>query len=277
MDAQNKVEITDRDGWHKEFVLQKPLIHIGSDPRNDIVLSSARGTGVAPRHLQLICVPGEQPGYRGINLGDQDILVGDLGNASVAPRSALQIVDGDQLKLGDFTLIFRLNGEGGQPLPPSWTRTAPATAAPASFSGQPGMGVPSQDRLPSAGSRGSSAVIGLTLALSGSTLAPDHPLEGVVTVHNLGKKPGVQFRLEVEDLAPDCYQIGPGPILFPNASKEVLLRLYHPRSSTLPAGPRAIRIRATAPDAYPGESVTVTQDMQVLPFYSHRLRVVSTD
>jgi hypothetical protein len=264
MDAQNKVEITDRDGWRKEFPLQKPLIHIGSDPRNDLVLGASRGTGVAPRHLQLIYVPGEQPGYRGINLGDQDIIVGDLGNSSVAPRSAVQIVDGDRLRLGDFTLVFRLSGESGEVMLAAGTRVA-------------GTGVQREDHLAAVGNRGSSAAIGLTLALSGSTLVPDRPLEGVVTVHNLGKKPGVQFRLDVENLESDCYQIGPGPILFPNASKEVLLRLYHPKNSALPAGAREIGIRATAPDAYPGESAAVTQDIQVLPFYSHRLRVVSTD
>ncbi len=173
MDAQNKVEITDRDGWRKEFLLQKPLIHIGSDPRNDIVLEAARGTGVSSRHLQLICVPGEQPGYRGINLGDGDIVMGDLGNVSVGPRSAAQIADGDRLKLGDFFLVFHLGGEGGAALPAASTRAA-------------GTGVQREERLPVAGNRKASAVIGVSLALSGSALAPDHPLDS----HSLDRRVG---------------------------------------------------------------------------------------
>lgn len=43
MDAGNHIDICDKDGWHKEFDLQKRLTYIGSDPRNDIVLNPFAG------------------------------------------------------------------------------------------------------------------------------------------------------------------------------------------------------------------------------------------
>ena len=79
----------------------------------------------------------------------------------------------------------------------------------------------------------------------------------------------------VDGLDPACLEIGPGPLLFPNAEKEVPFRVHHPRSPKPPAGDYRLRIRATAPAAYPGESAIVTQMIHVLPYYSHRVRVTS--
>jgi hypothetical protein len=36
-------------------------------------------------------------------------------------------------------------------------------------------------------------------------------------------------------------------------------------------------VRATAPSAYPGESATAVQVIQILPFYSHSVRVIPPD
>ena len=60
--AGPQVEVVDRDGWRKAFPLEKHIVHIGSDPRNDVVLDSRRGAGVAARHLQLIALPANLPG-----------------------------------------------------------------------------------------------------------------------------------------------------------------------------------------------------------------------
>jgi hypothetical protein len=261
MDAQNQVEITDKDGWRKAFPLQRPLIHIGSDPKNDIVLEVSRGSGVAPRHLQLIAVPGSR-GYRAINLGDRDITLGDSGNRFLLPRSAVDIPDGECLRLGDYSLVFRI-GEVGAERPAS---TAGREAVSRGVVGEPAVTGPRREK--------SSASIGLRLSLPRTELDPGSPLEGVITVRNLGNEAGVQFRLEVEGLDADCYEVGPGPILFPNVEKGVSLRLYHPRRSSLLAGRYQIHIRAAAPEAYPGESVMISQEIQVLPFYSHALRLM---
>lgn len=267
MDRGNKVEITDRDGWRKELPLQKNLIHIGSEPRNDIVLELWRGSGVAPRHLQLISIQGDGQRYRAINLGDTDILLGESGDTVLSPRTSVDIADGAHLKLGDFTLVFHLSGLGrkgvGQPIVAHEEHAAAETVVRGAFPSMPEEAI--------------SDVIGLKLILPQAPLDPECPLEGSVVVHNLGNKPGVQFKLEVEGLEPDCYEMGPGPILFPNVEKAVFLRLYHPRGPHPASGDHPIRIRATAPEAYPGESATVSREIQILPFYNHTLRLMTVD
>jgi hypothetical protein len=266
------VQITDRDGWQKAFPLEKSLLHIGSDARNDIVLAASRGGGVAARHLQLIVVPGGGGSYRAVNLSDQDISVGEAGSDPLLPRSALQITDGAQLRLGDFGLAFHLGevcADTGSPEAPRPVAAVPYAVAPSPSVAPPrpvGDVQPTEEQ---------TDAIGLRLSLPATALDPDWPLEGVVTVRNLGKEPGVQFRLELEGLDPQCYELGSGPVLFPNVEKGVLLRIRHPRDPRLLAGRHEFHIRAAAPEVYPGESVIVSQEIEVLPHYSHTLHLAS--
>ena len=261
-----KLEITDRDGWYKEFELGKNLIYIGSDPSSDIALSASRGAGVAPRHLQLVCGQGDRQRYYVVNLGDANVVLGQAGDRIIAPHSAVDIAPGDRLQLGEFVLVFS-------------TRAGEARPEPAAVVGRQGpdrvVSTPAAQRRVAAQEQHHSAVIGLQLFLPYTTLDPERPLEGTVTLRNVGKKPGAQFRLEVEGLETDCYDIGPGPILFPNAEKEVPLRIRHPRRPEPAAGEHRITIHASAPEAYPGETATVSQVLQIIPFYHHTLRLVS--
>jgi len=236
----NVIEVTDKAGWTKEFSLVKTIAYIGADPRNDIVLDPDRGSGVSPRHLQLITVAN---GYRLINMGDTEVRLGANGERGVAPRAFLEVTGGDRVKVGDFILAFQGASAGG---------------------------VSGRD------ADGNSKSIGLTMQLAQTKLGIDKPLEGTVVVRNWGIKAGVQFSLEVDGLDPACLEIGPGPLLFPNAEKEVPFKVHHPRAAKPPAGDYRIRIRATAPAAYPGEAAMVSQMIQLLPFYSHKLRVVTT-
>jgi hypothetical protein len=255
--AQSTLEITDKDGWRREFPLQKSVTYIGSDPTSDIVLETWHGTGVAPRHVQIISLAAEGLGYRLVNLGDSDILLGASGERPVSPRSFSPMSDGERMRLGDFALVFH----AGEVAPTSVAAAMPAgrtVAAPAD-TGRPQT----------------SDVIGLKVSLPGVQLSPDRSLDGTVNVSNLGNRPGVQFKLVVEGLASDCYEIGPGPVLFPGAEKPVMFRLCHPCKPQPLAGEHRFSIRATAPDAYPGESAVVFQTVDILPFYSHRLRLVS--
>ena len=263
MNQESRVEVIDSNGWRKEFPLRSGIMHIGSDARNDIVLEPWRGTGVAPRHLQLIAVPGAEGRYRVVNLGDTDIELGTGTGTVISPRCMHEIGNGESLKLGTFTLIFRF-GEGGpvpsaSPAAPAATRTRVTPPAPIS------------------GADRGSEVIGLELSLPSSVVEPDRPLEGVVTVCNKGEQPGVQFKLEVEGLDPDCYEIGPGPILFPHVEKGVFLRIDHPRGPKPPAGRHLFRIRATAPEAYPGESAIISQEIEFRPYYEHTLRLMAVE
>ena len=257
MDQENRLEVIDTEGWCQDFVLRKPIVYIGSDVRNDIVLSPRRGEGVAARHLQLVASPREGAVYRAVNLSSVEVGVGEAGHGVLPPRDAMDIRDGDHLLVGEFRLVFHLLGgvipqveAGGEPSAQATGRTGPRTGT---------------------------AAIGLQLALEKVQLDPDYPIEGTLTVQNLGSMPGVQFKLELEGFDPDCYELGPGPILFPQVEKGVHLRLNHPRRPGLSAGPHQIRIRATAPGAYPGQTAMVSQEIEILPYYDHSLRLYAVD
>jgi hypothetical protein len=273
MDA-SILEVRDRAGWLKAFPLRKSLIHVGGDPRNDVVLDPQHGSGVAPRHLQLVGTQEPQPGYRAINLSGADIPINapapeeapsaegtpEEGNETeatgevLAPRQGVELADGDRLQLGEFTLVLHLRGGVARPVASGERRSAAGPSAPPQTSNQ----------------------IGLRLSLPRTSLDVEAPVEGTIVVRNLGEKPGVQFALELEGLDPDCYEMGPGPILFPGAEKGVSLRLRHPHKPQPLAGDHVIRIVATS-EAYPGEVASVSETIHVPPFHSHRLRFVTPD
>lgn len=228
------ITVTNRDGWRKEFPLQGNLIYLGSAPDNSIVFSPEHGQGVAPRHLQLIAMPG---GFRAVNLGDTSI---QIDGVAVEPRFAVDVGDCTNLALGDFAITFHLD----EVVTTGDLRTTPTNA------------------------------IGLGLVLPRTVvLNPDQPVEGTVVVRNQGNESGVQFQLALEGLDENSYEMGPGPILFPNAQKEVFLRLYHPRKPYPPAGEHQVHIRATAPDAYPGQSAVESRTVTITPYFDHALHL----
>jgi hypothetical protein len=233
----NKLEIINQDGWRREYPLEKGIIHIGSAATNDIVLPDRYGGGVAPLQAQLIIGANGHPVFKLINLGEADITVKGASESVLAPRSVLDLTDGLQFKLGEFTLVFHLAHQAD------------------------------------AGAAGKSRAIGLKLEMPNTHLAPNRTLEGVVTVANLGQRPGVRFDLELEGLEPDCYDMAPGPLLSSGAEKEVLFRLHH-RGHKPAAGEWRIVIRASALHAYPGEQALVSQIITILPFYQHQLRLL---
>jgi hypothetical protein len=250
MEFENRIDVTDRDGWRKEFVLNKRLIYIGSDNRNDVVLSPMRGTGVAPRHLQLVIAPAGIVTCSAVNLSAGDIPLGDTGQKALPPNSAVEVRDGQSFRLGDFMVVLHFQDNA-----------------------QMGQGTGAREAFVRAGVKNSAAV-GLRLVLQQVILSPDRPIEGMLYVSNLGNAPGVQFRLGLDGLPADCFEIGAAPILFPGAEKGVPLRIWHPMRSTVAAGTQRIALWADAVEAYPGEVVTQTRDLRILPFYSHTLRVL---
>jgi hypothetical protein len=237
MAQENRVEVINRMGWRKDFVLDKPIIQIGCDARNDIVLDDGTQSSVAARHAQLLPSSVNQSGLRLINLSDQPIaLLGPeegvlAAAATIAPRTSGEIASGDRVRIGEFTLIFH----GGEQR---------------------------------------SEVVKLSVETNGKTLAPDRPLTGNLTIHHVGNKAAVQFKIELEGLPPDAYEIGPGPVLFPNAEKQVGFTLNHSNGAYPPAGTQRITFHVSAPDAYPGERASVTHEIEVAPVYRHKMRVV---
>ncbi len=254
MAQETRLEVINRLGWRKEFVLDKPIIQIGRDDRNDLVLDdgleSNPGNAVAARHAQLLPSAVNRQGMRLINLSESQILVYAGAGKSipqgaaptlavapssvVAPRVSAELGSGDLVKFGDFALIYH-------------------------------------------GGAAYSEVVKLALELQGRVLGLEQPLSGLLSLHHVGDRAAVQFKIELEGLEPDSYELGPGPVLFPNAEKQIAFQLRHPKRAYPLAGTHRITFHVTAPDAYPGERATISQDIEVAPFYRHKTRVVVID
>lgn len=242
MTAPASVEIVDRNrqNWRQAVALQKAIAYIGSGPGVDVPLESRAGSQIDPRHIQLL--PGPAGRYRVVNLGRGEVFV---SGRSLLQYSVAELAPGGSLQIGDYTLTLLGAAPNGQTPPLADAGPRPA------------------------GTRS----IQLHLNLSETEITVARPLEGSVTVRNAGDQASVQFRLDVLGWPPDCVEIGPGPLLFPGAEKEVGFRLYHPRSSRYRAGEHAVVVRATAPAAYPAEAAEVTLRPRLAAYYNHVLRV----
>lgn len=310
----NTLIVRDRDGWYKEIVLERSLMYIGSATENDVVLDAARGGGVQSRHVQLITSKAEGQPYQALNLGDAPLQLSNRGFASraaVALRDGDILELGEFTLRFRFEAAPAAKSAGPAEARPAKAesrkaeRAAPApapapepvaaqpvqTAPPAPVAAAPVAGppptvspiapaetppaVPAAPLPPAGGPDRTSPVIGIELAFAEYALSADVPLEGTVTVRNLGTQPGVQFHLELDGLPTECCTLGPGPILFPNGERDVFVRLTHPRSSGIPAGPRRITVQASAPDAYPGEAASTSQTIEILPFHGHTMKVAA--
>ena len=265
----NRISVTDRDGWRKEFTVERSIIYIGSDPANDIVLDRTRGGGVAPRHLQLLSLTSNAGGWQLVNLGSVDIMLGADSQRALPPLGSSALQDGEQVQLADFTLKFSHLEPGSVP-----QATSPVSALMSAAGSPLALNAPLEDRPAEAESM--TTGIALRLALPSRRLAPDHALEGTITVRNHGNSPSAQFRVMVEGLDPSWYEIGLSPVLAANVEKDIPLHIFHPKRPNPPAGGLRFTVRASAPEAYPREVASVTQSINILPYYSHRLRWLST-
>ncbi|MBI5879546.1 MAG: hypothetical protein HZB53_17995 [Chloroflexi bacterium] len=285
----SKLAVIDRDGWRKEFPLSKPITFIGSDPGDDIVLEAARGGGVNPRHVQLLLQGGAS---RIVTLGGALTISALTGPQAIPAYSSAPVNPGDSLRIGEFQISIILDGVGtpvtaASPAPAAVPILAPAATPATLATSAPAAGYAPIGSVGAAGAtvapasvapapvEAPSASIGVRLSLPGVPLAPNQPLEGVVTIRNQGGRPGAQFRLQVDGLDADCYEVGPGPMLFPNAEKDVFLRLMHPKRPQPPAGSLTVTVRVTAPEAYPGEIAGASQVITILPYYNQTLHMTA--
>lgn len=281
MTQRGIVEIIDKGGWRKNFPLNKSIVHIGSDVRNDIVVETWHGAGLAPRHLQMVPSPSSGLGYRLVNIGAIEVLLGANGERSLPPRAAIDLSDGDVVKLGELTFVFHGVGRGNGPSPVTpVVATAPQPAAAVAASAPAVAGAAAAPAVAAATAIATtdavvaarrSNPIGLSLTLTQMQLLPGQAIEGVIAIKNQGEKTGVQFKIEVDGFDPEAYDIGPAPILFPGVEKQVLFRLRHPQKPNPPAGDRRLTIRVTAPGAYPDEVATASQVIQVAPYIKHHM------
>ncbi len=233
MEAYTTLEVTDPTGWRKEYSLEKAIVFIGSDLNNDISLDVKHGAGISPRHLQLIAVP--DGGYRLVNLGDSNVVVGQEVQRELSPHLSAELLNGDLIKVGEFQLTFRGS---------VWT-----------VAGRSGN---------------RSQNISINLALPATELQPHQSLDGHVTITNFGDFAGAQFEVELTGFDPSCFELEPGPLLSSGAAKEVYFRLDH-KGNHPPAGDATITIRVSAPAAYPGEQASISQVIRVMPYFKHRL------
>lgn len=237
MSFESRVDVVNHHGWHKSFVLQKNIVHIGSDERNDIVLFGSPDSVVAPRHAQLLPSPINRHGFRLINLADQPIemwprqLPPDAEPRILAPRDSADIVGGDCAQIGTFKLKFH----GGDQV---------------------------------------SDLLAIRVSMQGTLLSEDAPIHGMITVYHRGNQVGVQLKIEIDGVDPADMEMVPGPVLFPDTEKEIPFVIHHSRKSFPPAGEHQLIFHVTAPDVYPDERASVAQTIEVAPFYHHTLRML---
>lgn len=276
MAQRGLVEVIDKGGWRKNFPLTKSIVHIGSDARNDIVVEAWHGTGLAARHLQMVPSPSSGLGYRLVNMGTLEAQLGPNGERALAPRAAIDLTEGDILRLGELTFVFHGADDGSraQSLAPAIAIAAMARQPEAASAGAaPSAPLVATAAVAAPGTAGAQRgnPIGLSLTLSQTRLIPAQPIDGVITVKNQGDRTSVQFKIEVDGFAPESYDLGPAPILFPNVEKQITFRLRHPQKPVPPAGDQRLTIRVSAPGSYPGEVATASEVIQVVPYLKHSL------
>jgi hypothetical protein len=270
------LEVTDRDGWRKEFPLERRLVLVGSNPSNQIALAESRGQGVERLHLQLMLDENDPFHCKVLNTSSGALEINEGGEpVMLDPRKSRVVAMNTEIKVGEFRL--QLCGAGpGVPL------------AASNGNGHRESSIHAPNSTPVAGSpfvepafvRQRLAAppvfapgpVGLAVRLTQATLTRSQPAEAVVTISNRGDKTAVQFRLQVDGLPPESIEVPPLPLLFPGAEKTFGMTLSHP-PTVLRAGPHLLRFIAVAPDAYPGEQATVQQTVNVPAIYTHELSI----
>ncbi len=269
---ESQVNVVNHHGWHKSFVLQKNIVHIGSDERNDIVLhdtmlhdtmlhdamlndgvgsagsgaggvmgagigSTATRASIAPRHAQLLPSPINRQGFRLINLSDQVI---EIWPSRLPPGS-------DPIPLGPRDTAEIVGGDCAQ------------------------IG---SYKLQFQGGEQQSNLLAIRTSLQSTKLSQEEPITGSITVYHRGNEAGVQLKIEVDGIDATNIELDPGPVLFPDTEKEVPFTIYHSGMAYPPAGEHQLHFHVTAPEVYPDERASTTAIIDVEPLYQHTLRML---
>jgi hypothetical protein len=231
-----RIQVTDKDGWQKNFMLeQKPIITIGSGPNCDLVLQPKHGEGVSPLSAQVV-ISVRTGLCQLVNIGETPLIISTANELLLNRLGTISLQEGLVCRMGDFSLAFY----GEQ-------------------TGSTSADTPKR--------------LGLSVGLVNTLLQTNNSLQGVVTVRNLGDR-STQVELTLKGLDPDCFEIEPGPFLFPNTEKEVVFHIFH-RSQRPKAGNCQFTIHACAPQAYPGEEAVASRVIEVAPFFQHRMTIAA--
>ncbi|MCL4562294.1 MAG: FHA domain-containing protein [Chloroflexi bacterium] len=240
MNPHSQLRVVDPQGGVKIFTLDREITHIGSHPDNDVVLPAASDGEILPWHAQLIFLPGPAPSFRFTNLSGANIPFSHPSESLIPPGISVELLYGDTLTLGRFTLIFRQGASPQNPL------------------------------------RAGGSPIHMEIALPDNRLEPNRTLKGGITLRNLGERAQVRLHLSLEGLPAYCQRIDTPPPLDPGAECKIAFRLYHYGNQPA-AGETFITLTATAPEAYPGEQARVSCTVQVRPYYRHQVRLSAGD
>ncbi len=224
------IKVTDKAGWSRVFALEKAIILIGNDPISDIVLPAGVETTTAPVSLQLICEAQSPSRIKAINLRHNIIPrfnLNSLRSNPILPQQSTELVEGDQLTLGSYLLVFSLLGQG--------FRLAER-----------------------------SEHLGVELLLPTLDLTPEMPLEGEIRLTNFSQQVHLQLDLDILGLPRECYRIDPAPLLHAGGSETLSIRFLH-RGSQPPMGVCQVKLKAAAPPAFVLESVTIPFALNVKP------------
>ena len=233
------IQVVDRKGWTKSFLLEKALTLIGSAPFNDIVLSEEHGSGVAAVHLQLISNQTAKRGFRLINLVNESLLLtlsNARGSLELQAKGSRELEDGDVVQVGDFRITFYLQVENGLSIEKH------------------------------------SENIGVKLEMPGITLRQRSKLTGLLTLKNFGTDKRSQFEIDLEGFPTDCYQVDPAPLLYPGGEEKLQIRFFHFGNRPV-AGECPIQIHVTAVDAYPKEKIIIPVVLGIEPVYQYSVRI----
>jgi len=185
--------------------------------------------------MQILCSTDLPTGCRLVNLSDSVVVSSNGVPATIDQFASYDVRHQDEMGLGDYHILFEL------PLSTNFVQKTSSMEAALSF--------------------------------SNAVLRPEFPLEGKLIVTNVGKRKETQFQVDLQGLPPDCYLIDPIPLLYPGAQEEIRLRLFH-KLLYPEVGIHPIFIIVTAPNSYPGEELSIAQNIYVLPVFNQKLEVL---
>jgi hypothetical protein len=226
------LKVIEENGWSKQVSLSKAITLIGSAANCDVQLNSRT---IAPVQLQLLSASDLSTGCRLVNLSGPITFLTNGVPQTIAQFGSCDVHHQDELKLGEFRIVFEL------PLTIEQVEKTSSMEA--------------------------------SLSFSNAVLRSEFVLEGKLVVKNLGKHPETQFQVELQGLPVDCFQIDPIPLLYPGALEEIRLRLFH-HSQYPEAGLHTIFVIVTAANSYPGEELVLEQRIYVSPVFNQTLEIL---
>ena len=228
-----EIKVTNPKGKTRTEIFEKAIIRIGENKANDICLST---NDISQFHLQVLNFGDGENKNRIVNLTDTPVAITLNQEAFWLGAYAFsEINNGDEVELGEYTLQFNLPIKGGQ------VRTSPNFKA--------------------------------SLEFPTNVLPPETMLEGVLTLHNTGGKAGCQFKIEVEGLPEECFQIDPLPLLYPSAVEKVSFRLFH-QGVAPTVGYQTFFITLSSPDKYPDHEVVLQHNIYISPYYKQQIEII---